>query len=103
MARSSNSSACTCAGSARTRSTSASVNRAEKTRRATGGLVRAAATVRELFVRAVNEVIRHAMKPNIPSTIAKNTPIDTAEGGDYTVQKYYSPASADSRTAKASV
>src|SRR6266478_5423730 len=75
MARSSNSSACACAGMVRTRSTSASVNSAEKTRRATG-LIGAAAAVRELFVRDENEVMRHTMKPNIANRKTKNTPTD---------------------------
>src|SRR5712691_9107460 len=75
MARSSNSSAWACAGRACTRSTSASANGAEKTRRATG-LIGAAAVVRELFVRDENEVMRHAMKPNIANRKTKNTPTD---------------------------
>src|SRR5437667_10631695 len=75
MARSSNSSAWACADRARTRSTSASANGAEKTRRATG-LIGAAAVVRELFVRDENEVMRHAMKPNIANRKTTNTPTD---------------------------
>src|SRR5260370_41958335 len=79
MARSSNSSACACACMVRTRSTSASVKGAEKTRRATG-LIGAAAAVRELFVRGENEVMRHAMKPNIAKRKTKNTPTDAVAG-----------------------
>src|SRR5260370_23631684 len=63
----------------RTRSTSASVKGAEKTRRATG-LIGTAAAVRELFVRGENEVMRHAMKPNIANRKTKNTPTDAVAG-----------------------
>src|SRR5207302_7053200 len=74
MARSSNSSACACAGIARTRPTSASVKGA-KMRRAVG-LAGAAAAVGELFRWTEKGEIRHAIKPIIPVTMAKNTPTD---------------------------
>src|SRR5260370_8881594 len=79
MARSSNSHACAWGCKVRTSSTSASVKGAEKTPRATG-LIGAAAAVRELFVRGENEVMRHAMKPNIAKRKTKNTPTDAVAG-----------------------
>src|SRR5712692_6477404 len=78
MARSSNSSACACGESARTRATSASVKGAEKTRRV-AGLTGAAAAMRRLLRREVNEVVRHAIKPIIPATIAKKMTSGAAE------------------------
>src|SRR6266446_5058481 len=78
MARSSNSSACACAGSPCKRSTSASVRGAAKTRGEIVLAVRAAAAARELFARGVNEVIRHARKPIIADMVTKNTPSDAA-------------------------
>jgi len=75
MARSSNSSAWACAGSVRTRPTSASVKGAEKMRRAVG-LAGAAAAVPELLRWTEKGDIRHAIKPIIPVAMAKNTPTD---------------------------